>query len=62
MSTSTLNFYKNTPLLPNKNFMVDDIETYLYKNHQSVSGQYFSITDFQYIKHSLNLEIKIDMS
>lgn len=61
MSTSTLKFYKNTPILPNKNFMVDGIEGYLGFNYEHANqNNYFSITDFQYIKHALNLDIKID--
>ena len=63
MSTSTLKFYKNTPILPNKNFMVDHLSDYLlwyYEKLTSTNHEYFSISDFQYIKHSLNLDIKID--
>ena len=57
MSHSTLNFYKNTPILPEKNFMVDNLPLYL---SQYSTDNKFTISNFQYIKHSLNLEIKID--
>ena len=54
MSTSTINIYKNSLIRPEKNFMVDNISTYL------ATLTKFTRTEFQYIKHALELEIKID--
>lgn len=52
---SKLNLYLNCKIVPDKNFFVDDIETYL------TSLPSYARTDFQYVKHSLNLTIKIDL-
>lgn len=54
---STLKIYKDCQILPEKNFCVDYIETYL----ATLTGT-LTITDFQYVKHELNLVIKIDKS
>ena len=54
--TSTLKIYKNCKILPNKNFIVDYISTYLSDLESAITS------DFQYIKHALDLEIKIDSS
>lgn len=51
--TSTITLYK-TPIIPEHNFIIDDIENYLYPLTK------ITINDFQYIKHDLDLEIKID--
>ena len=57
MSYSTLNLYKDSLIRPEKNFMVEDIATYL-NNFNYMKRK--TITEFQYIKHSLELKIKID--
>ncbi|MBO7043012.1 hypothetical protein J6W34_00315 [bacterium] len=54
---STLKLYKGTPLLPDKNFCVDDLSTYL----ATYAGtNLITINDFQYIKHGLSISIKIN--
>lgn len=53
MSTSTVKLYKDTKIYPKKNFHVDSIANYL------ATFTPLTISDFQYIKHNLNLEIKV---
>lgn len=55
--TSTLKIYKNCPILPDKNFILDNFRLYL-DHAQGVTS--VKIEDFQYIKHALDLEIKIE--
>ena len=56
---STLKLYKSTKLLPDKNYIVDSLVDYL----NSFTGtSLITISDFQYIKHSLSLSVKIDKS
>lgn len=54
---STIKLYKNCLITPERLFKVDSIETYL----SSLSGT-LEYTNFQYVKHSLNTSIKIDMN
>lgn len=54
--TSTLYLYKDSKIIPSKNFVVDSIEEYL------ATLTTITITDFQFIRTELNLEIKIDKS
>ena len=54
---STLKLYKGTPLLPDKNFCVDDLSTYL---GTYAGTNLITINDFQYIKHGLSISIKIN--
>lgn len=54
---SVLNLYLNSKILPNKLFKVDNIERYLATLSNTITK-----TDFQYIKHSLFLVIKVDFS
>lgn len=54
--TSTLILYLNSKIYPNKNFKVDDISTYL------ATLTNLTISDFQYVKHSMNLEVKVNKS
>lgn len=53
---STLNIYSNCKIIPSKNFKVDFIENYLATLSKA------TILDFQYVKHSLQVQIKVDMS
>lgn len=53
--TSTLNLYKECQIIPDRRIVVDDISTYLATLTKK------KIEDFQYIRHSLNLEIKVDL-
>ena len=55
MATSTITLY-TTDLTPKKNAWVDDIETYLSSCTKT------TISNFQFIKHDLDLEIKVDFS
>lgn len=52
---STVKLYKDSLILEEKNFIVDDIEDYL-----ATLTDTLSYTKFQYIKHGLNISIKID--
>ena len=52
--TSTLYLYRDSKIIPSRNFVVDDIETYLATLTKS------TITDFQYLRNDLNLSIKIN--
>lgn len=53
---STLILYKNSKIIPTENYIVDSIEDYL----SSLTKE--EITNFQYIKHSFGLNIKISMN
>lgn len=56
---STLKLYKSTKLLPDKNYIVDSLADYL----NSFTGtNIITISDFQYIKHSLSLSVKINQN
>lgn len=52
---STVKLYKDSLILEEKNFIVDDIEDYL-----ATLTDTLIYTKFQYIKHGLNISIKID--
>lgn len=54
--TSTIYLYKDSKIIPSKNFVVESIETYL------AGLTYISITNFQYLRNDLNLTIKINKS
>lgn len=57
--TSTLTLYVGTKLDPKRNMKIDDLSSYL----SSFTGTNKIIkANFQYIKHRLDLEIKVDMS
>lgn len=53
---STVTLYVSCKIRPNLLFKVDDIETYL------ATEEHYTITNFQYIRHKLNLKIKINQS
>lgn len=57
--TSTITLYYAPYLIPDKNFMVDSLATYL---SEIPITEKKVIKDFQYIKHSLELDIKINIS
>lgn len=62
MANSTITLYKKTTnwkLLPQNLFMLDDIEAYL---SAVPAADKIVLTDMQYIKNQLEIEIKIDMS
>ena len=50
---SVLTFYKDSQILPSKNFIVDSIETYL------ATLTNFGVNDFQYLRPSLEMTIKV---
>lgn len=54
--TSTLKLYYRTEIEPDKNIVVEDIEDYL----STITST--TIEDFQYIKHNLDIVIKINES
>ena len=54
MATCTLTLYKNTKLNDLKNFVIDDIETYLSSLSSDV------VSNFQYQKLDLSMSIKLD--
>ena len=56
MSSTTITFYKNTKLDDLKNFVIDDIETYLASKSSKV------VTGFQYQRFLLNTSIKLDQN
>lgn len=56
MSNSSLTLYWGTPLTPARNLKVDDITTFL----SSYTSK--NIAKYQYIKHALDIEIKVDLS
>lgn len=55
--TSTLKIYKSSNISPRKNFIIDSISDYL-----ATLADTLTITNFQFIKHELNLEIKVNLS
>lgn len=55
--TSTLILYKDTRLTPERNFIVEDISDYLL----TISTK-LTISDFQFQRHQLEMEIKVDLS
>ena len=57
MATSTIVIYAIEELIPNKNFIIEDINSFI-----NSYGYLLTISDFQYIKHSLNLNIKLSLS
>lgn len=62
MANSTITLYKksaNWKLLPQNLFMLDDISAYL---SAVSSSDKIVLTDMQYIKNQLELEIRVDMS
>lgn len=52
--TSTITLYKDSKIIPSKNFVVEGIETYL------AGLTYISRTNFQYIRNDLNIAIKLN--
>ena len=56
MTTSTWKIYKNTNILPDKNFKVDSLEDYLSSLSSSNKEE---LTKMQYIKHSLSLVVDV---
>ena len=52
---SVLKLYKDSLIIEGRNFVVDDIEDYL-----ATLTNTLSFNDFQYIKHALEITIKID--
>ena len=50
---STLTLYKNCEIIPEKNFFVEDIETYL----SGLTKE--SVSEFQYLRNTLTMDIKI---
>lgn len=52
--TSTLYLYRNSKIIPSKNFVVDSLEDYLSTLEKVV------ISDYQYLRNDLNLFIKIN--
>jgi len=57
--TSQIKLYLNCEILPQRMFKVDSISTYL--NSMSSSNK-ITISNFQYVKHQLEMSIKIDLS
>lgn len=57
MATSTITLYRDSLITPEKNWIVEDIATYL-----ATLVYLAPVSDFQYIKHSLNLSIKLNKS
>lgn len=55
MATSQIVIYETKKVTPEKNFLVEDIDSYL----STVPSLAFG--NFQYIKHSLELQIKVDL-
>lgn len=56
MSQTTIILYADTPLTRERNLKVDDMPTFLNPYSQK------SFSNFQYIKHGLDIEIKLDLS
>lgn len=54
MATSIIKLYK-TKLTPTRNALIEDIEDYLS------TCQSTTVNDFQYVKHNLNISVKLDM-
>lgn len=57
MKVSTVKLYKDSKIIEGRNFIVDDIESYL-----STLTNTLEFTNFQYIKHGLNITIKVNKS
>ena len=55
--TSTLKIYKKCQIIPERRIVVESISSYL----ATLTGTK-SISNFQYIRHALNLDIKVDLS
>lgn len=53
---TNLNLFKNSKIIPSKNFVVEGLETYLTGLNK------ITITNFQYLRNDLNLTIKINKS
>ena len=53
---SVLTFYKDSQILPNRNFIVESIETYL------ATLTNFGVDNFQYLRPALEMNIKIHKS
>lgn len=51
--------YKSTGLQPEKQFIIEDIDAYLFLNFGSDRT---TISKYQYIKHGLNIAIKLNLS
>ena len=60
MATSVVNFYKNDILTPGRNAMYAASETASGFSTWLSNSLKRTITDFQYVKHGLNISIKID--
>lgn len=58
MATCTLKLYPNTKLKPQKNFVIDDIATYL----SNFTADSLTITDYQYQRFDLYKKIKVNLS
>lgn len=56
MATSLLKIYKDSKVYSDRNFLVESIEDYLS------TLNVITISEFQFIRHDLDLEIKIDLS
>ena len=56
MATSLLKIYKDCKVYSDKNFLVESIEDYLS------TLNVITISEFQFIRHDLDLEIKVDLS
>lgn len=54
--TSTITLYKDSKIIPSRNFVVEGIETYLAGLTKT------TISNFQYLRNDLNLTIKINLS
>ena len=57
MATSTLKIYKNMPFTEDENYLVDSFSTYLTGHSEQTT-----ISKFQYIKHNLQIQIRVDAS
>lgn len=55
-ATSTVKLYKKCLIIPEKNFIVDDIDSYL------ATLELTEVNRYQYIKHSLMLDVKFNQS
>ncbi len=56
MATSLLKIYKDSKVYSDRNFLVESIEDYLSTLNA------ITISEFQFIRHDLDLEIKVDLS
>lgn len=56
---STITLYKNTNILEEKNYIIEDIATYL---NNLIVGNKLTFDNAQYIKHGLNAEVKVVMN